>query len=56
MSIIDLHTHTNASDGKLPPQELLLRAKQRGIKVLAITDHDTLEGYRIARKIGRAHV
>lgn len=49
MSIIDLHTHTNASDGKLPPQELLLRAKQRGIKVLAITDHDTLEGYRVAR-------
>ena len=37
---IDLHTHTNRSDGKLPPDELLRRAADAGIGVLAITDHN----------------
>lgn len=41
---IDLHCHSTASDGALTPRELVLRAAQHGVKVLALTDHDTLEG------------
>lgn len=37
---IDLHTHTNRSDGKLTPQELLTQAAAAGIGVLALTDHN----------------
>ena len=45
-SRIDLHCHTTASDGALAPSDLLQRAAGRGIETLAITDHDTLAGYR----------
>lgn len=38
---IDLHTHTTASDGSLTPTQLLHRAHEVGISILAITDHDT---------------
>lgn len=41
-SRIDLHTHTNASDGLDTPVELVKNAVQQGISVLGITDHDTL--------------
>lgn len=44
--IVDLHTHTTASDGGLSPQELVQRAVQRGVDMLAITDHDTLDAYQ----------
>lgn len=44
-SVVDLHCHTTASDGELTPRELLLLAKSVGIRLLAITDHDTLAGY-----------
>ncbi len=49
MSIIDLHSHSTASDGKLSPYALLEHAQQRGVKVLAITDHDTTKGYHQAQ-------
>ncbi len=42
--MIDLHTHSTASDGTLKPAELVRYAVKRGIKVLALTDHDTLSG------------
>lgn len=45
-SRIDLHTHTDRSDGLLPPAQLLAEASAAGIRLLAITDHDTLAGYR----------
>ena len=45
----DLHCHTTASDGKLTPAELVARAHERGITTLAITDHDTVAGFRDAR-------
>ena len=45
----DLHCHTTASDGKLTPADLVARAHERGITTLAITDHDTAEGFRQAR-------
>jgi 3',5'-nucleoside bisphosphate phosphatase len=41
---VDLHTHTTASDGTLAPRELVRRAAERGVQVLAITDHDSTEG------------
>lgn len=43
---IDLHTHTNRSDGLQSPTELVRSAKSAGIDVLAITDHDTLDGWQ----------
>jgi len=43
-SYIDLHTHTNASDGALSPTELVNVAKNAGISHIAITDHDTADG------------
>lgn len=42
--MIDLHTHSTASDGNLSPQDLVLKAKEKGISVLALTDHDTTSG------------
>jgi predicted metal-dependent phosphoesterase TrpH len=44
--IFDLHSHTTFSDGVLTPQELILRAVENDVDVLAITDHDTLDAYR----------
>ncbi|MCL2140813.1 MAG: PHP domain-containing protein [Dehalococcoidia bacterium] len=41
---IDLHVHTNASDGKHSPSRLVELAAQRGLSILAITDHDTVDG------------
>ncbi|HET9922384.1 MAG TPA: PHP domain-containing protein, partial [Ktedonobacteraceae bacterium] len=41
---IDLHTHSTASDGIYSPSELLQRAKGIGLRVLALTDHDTTGG------------
>ena len=42
----DLHSHTTLSDGVLTPRELISRAIDKGVDVLAITDHDTLDAYR----------
>ncbi len=41
---IDLHTHSTASDGIYSPTELLHRAKDIGLRVLALTDHDSTDG------------
>lgn len=43
--IIDLHIHTNISDGALSPKEVIDKAKENGVSVLAIADHDTIEAY-----------
>jgi 3',5'-nucleoside bisphosphate phosphatase len=48
-SSIDLHTHTLRSDGVLQPAELVRQAFEAGIRLLAITDHDNLAGYREVR-------
>ncbi|KOR29561.1 phosphoesterase [Achromatium sp. WMS2] len=40
----DLHTHSTSSDGILTPSELIIRAAASGVKTLALTDHDTLDG------------
>ena len=41
---VDLHCHSTASDGALAPSAVVERAHARGVRVLALTDHDTLEG------------
>lgn len=46
--LIDFHTHSTASDGALSPPELVHRARDAGIDLLAITDHDTVGGSREA--------
>ena len=43
---IDLHIHSNASDGTFSPRDILLQAVEIGLKAIAITDHDTLSGTR----------
>jgi hypothetical protein len=45
-STIDLHTHTSRSDGLLEPAALVAAAVAAGVRLLAITDHDTLAAYR----------
>ncbi len=44
LKIFDLHLHTTASDGTMSPAELVRYAQAKGLKVIAITDHDTIEG------------
>jgi len=46
--LIDFHSHTTASDGSLSPSELVDRAVAGNISQFAITDHDTMAGYRAA--------
>lgn len=41
---VDLHCHSTASDGVLAPAALVQRAHEKGVGLLALTDHDTLEG------------
>lgn len=48
--IFDLHCHTHFSDGLLSPEAVIARAKERGVAVLAITDHDTIAAVGIAQK------
>ncbi|MBQ9495890.1 MAG: PHP domain-containing protein [Treponema sp.] len=54
--MIDLHTHTTASDGQYLPSELVRKACDAGVTVLAVTDHDTVSGLdeasREAKKAG----
>jgi predicted metal-dependent phosphoesterase TrpH len=40
----DLHLHTTASDGRLSPEQLVALAVERGLNIMAVTDHDTVEG------------
>ena len=52
MELIDLHTHTTASDGSHSPAEIVSMAHFAGLKAVAITDHDTLKGIDEAREQG----
>lgn len=53
--MIDLHSHTTASDGQHSPEVLLSMAAAAGVKVLAVTDHDTVAGLAAAKKAALAH-
>jgi predicted metal-dependent phosphoesterase TrpH len=54
--LVDLHTHSNASDGSFSPAELIAEAVRQGLCALALTDHDTTSGLEeaalAARKTG----
>jgi predicted metal-dependent phosphoesterase TrpH len=52
-SMIDLHTHTDRSDGTLTPAALVDRAVNVGLTAMAITDHDTFAGYDLAADLAR---
>ena len=52
MKLIDLHTHTTASDGTLSPAELAEAAAGLGLAALAVTDHDTASGSPEAARAG----
>lgn len=52
--IVDLHCHSTASDGALSPAKLVERAHARGIEMLALTDHDTVDGLAEARATAQA--
>lgn len=53
-AIVDLHLHTLASDGRLSPTELVNLVANRGLKVVAISDHDTTEGMAEANQAAGA--
>ena len=48
MILADLHLHTTKSDGRLTPTELVNLAVSRGLEVIAITAHDSTEGWEEA--------
>jgi 3',5'-nucleoside bisphosphate phosphatase len=51
--LIDLHSHTNESDGTCSPAQLVAQAVEIGLEALSITDHDTLSGYDAALPLAR---
>ena len=52
---IDLHTHSNRSDGTFEPAELVRLAAERRLDVIALTDHDTTDGLDEAARAGAEH-
>ncbi len=53
--MIDLHIHTLFSDGTNTPEEIILLAKSKGLKAIAISDHDTLNAIEQAKQYGKIH-
>ncbi|PSS43841.1 MULTISPECIES: PHP domain-containing protein [Arthrobacter] len=51
---IDLHAHSNISDGTQPPADLVASAAQAGLDVVALTDHDTTDGWAEAAAAAKA--
>jgi 3',5'-nucleoside bisphosphate phosphatase len=52
---VNLHIHTNASDGLFPPSKVVELAKQNNLKAIAITDHDTIRGLPSAVDAGKKY-
>lgn len=50
---IDLHMHTIHSDGAFSPTELVLKAKEAGLDIISITDHDSVNGIKEAMAVGK---
>ena len=53
MKLIDLHTHSNCSDGSMTPSELVAHAARRGLTAIALSDHDTIAGIDEALDAGK---
>ncbi|MEG1148456.1 MAG: PHP domain-containing protein [Niameybacter sp.] len=52
MKRIDLHVHSNKSDGTLSPSELAIKAHEVGLSAIALTDHDTVVGVHECQQVG----
>ncbi|MDM1292081.1 PHP domain-containing protein [Acinetobacter indicus] len=52
---VDLHTHSNISDGTLSPQQLIAAAAELSIHTLALTDHDSMDGIALAQEAAKNH-
>jgi len=55
VSQVDLHIHSTASDGRLSPEEIVRKAVELGLKVIALTDHDTVDGIPPALEAAKAY-
>lgn len=55
MNYVDLHTHSTCSDGTFTPKELIGYGKAKGLKAIALTDHDTLAGIQEAMYYGEKY-
>jgi predicted metal-dependent phosphoesterase TrpH len=53
-AFVDLHTHSTASDGVLPPERVIEAAQRCGLAAIALTDHDTINGIPAARAAGES--
>ena len=54
MSQVDLHIHSTASDGNFSPAEVVGKAAERGLTIIALTDHDTVDGIASALAAAKA--
>ena len=55
MAVVDLHLHTTASDGRLSPSELIDLVASKGLRTVALTDHDSTEGLAEALEAAKAY-
>jgi predicted metal-dependent phosphoesterase TrpH len=51
---VDLHIHSTASDGRLSPEDVVRKSAQLGLTVIAVTDHDSIDGIAAAQATARA--
>ena len=56
IKIVDLHTHSNISDGSLSPEELIHRDIDLSISAIALTDHDTIDGISRAKAAAKEQI
>lgn len=56
MREIDLHVHTNISDGSETPAETVKYARSLGLRAIAVTDHDSINGVAEAQKLSLIHI
>lgn len=55
MNFVDLHVHSNASDGTLSPSQVVEAALGKGLTAIALTDHDTIDGIFEAQQAAKNH-
>jgi len=53
MKKIDLHIHSNFSDGTRHPKDIIRETKEMGFDVISITDHDTMDGYKAGKRLAK---
>jgi predicted metal-dependent phosphoesterase TrpH len=54
VSLVDLHIHSTASDGKYKPEDIIAKAAGLGLKIIALADHDSVAGIEPALKAAKA--